>query len=448
MTLNKEKIVCFSAFSGILLFTGLLIINPRYCSIFLLPAFLYLGFKTLMSRKWLFFILTSIFTMLPQLNRYGILPYLSTKLVFFLLIVSLIYLLVKFRYNHTYFIWILFTLIIVSQVIRGKYYNYDSFYLLNGSIKLIFYPVGFFFAVSLFKDKKFNENFLKSLLLLFLIIGFVVSLQTIGYHLFLTHGNRVITRQTNILLISLIVSLSLIYFYKLNTITKAILIALSILYVLGIFLSMQRSLFVATIVSVLFFTVICIKTAKKKSKTIVTLIIIVSIVTAAMFIITPNLTFDKNISSRSGKSLQAGIETPSLQIRLLTYLRTYHIIKKNVLFGQGVGDTIILPYLNQRVINSVDNSYLVIIWKLGLSGFLVFASIYFIFIKKAVYIIRNSKNRLYLVTSIVLLSSIVGQLVTGLACTIMCLYHFNFIWGALIGVIYYLYDEVRACARE
>jgi hypothetical protein len=167
-----------------------------------------------------------------------------------------------------------------------------------------------------------------------------------------------------------------------------------------------------------------------------------------MFIITPNLTFDKNISSRSGKSLQAGIETPSLQIRLLTYLRTYHIIKKNVLFGQGVGDTIILPYLNQRVINSVDNSYLVIIWKLGLSGFLVFASIYFIFIKKAVYIIRNSKNRLYLVTSIVLLSSIVGQLVTGLACTIMCLYHFNFIWGALIGVIYYLYDEVRACARE
>ncbi|MCD6380356.1 hypothetical protein J7M07_07940, partial [bacterium] len=172
------------------------------------------------------------------------------------------------------------------------------------------------------------------------------------------------------------------------------------------------------------------------------------IVTAAMFIIAPNLTFDKNVSSRSGKSLQEGIETPSLQIRLLTYLRTYHIIKKNVLFGQGVGDTIILPYLNQRVISSVDNSYLVIIWKLGLSGFLVFASIYLLFIKKAVYIIQNSKNRLYLVTSIVLLSSIVGQLVTGLACTIMCLYHFNFIWGALIGIIYYLYDEVRACTRE
>ena len=448
MTLNKERIVSFFAFSGILLFSGLLIINPRYCLMFLLPAFFYLGLKTLTSRKWFFFILISIFTLLPQLNRYRILPYLSTKLVFFLLIVSLIYLFVKFKYKHTYFIWILFTLIIVFQVIRGKYYNYADFYLISGAIKFIFYPVGFFFAVSLLKDKKFNENFLKSLLILFVIIGFFISLQTIGYHLFLTHGNRVITRQTNILLISLIVSLSLIYFYKLKAITKMLLIALSILYVLGIFLSMQRSLFVATIVSILFFAVLCIKTAKKKSKTLVTLIIIVSIVAAAMFIIAPNLSFDKNISSRSGKSLQEGLGTPSLQIRLLTYLRTYHIIKTNILFGQGVGDAIILPYLNQRVINSVDNSYLVIIWKLGLAGFLVFASIYFLFIKKAIYIIQNSKNRLYLVTSIVLLSSIVGQLITGLACTIMCLYHFNFIWGGFIGVIYYLYDEVRACAQE
>jgi cell division protein FtsW (lipid II flippase) len=313
---------------------------------------------------------------------------------------------------------------------------------------LIFYPVGFFFAVSLFKDKKFNEDFLKSLLILFIFIGFIISLQVIGYHLLLTHGNRVISRQPNILLTSLIVSLSLLYFYKLNLIKKMALAGLSILYVLGIFLSMQRSLFVATTVAILVLTVFYIKIATKKTKTIITLIILVSIITSAMFIIAPNLSLNKNVSSRSSDALQEGFKTHSLQIRFLTYLHVYNEIKKNVLFGQGIGDTIVLPYLNQREISLVDNSYLVIIWKLGLVGFLIFASIYFLFIKKAIYIIQNSKTRLYIVISIVLLSSIIGQLVTGLACSIMSHYYFNFIWGALIGVVYYLYDEVRESAYE
>jgi hypothetical protein len=167
-----------------------------------------------------------------------------------------------------------------------------------------------------------------------------------------------------------------------------------------------------------------------------------------MFIIAPNLSLNKNVSSRSSDALQEGFKTHSLQIRFLTYLHVYNEIKKNVLFGQGIGDTIVLPYLNQREISLVDNSYLVIIWKLGLVGFLIFASIYFLFIKKAIYIIQNSKTRLYIVISIVLLSSIIGQLVTGLACSIMSHYYFNFIWGALIGVVYYLYDEVRESAYE
>ncbi|HMA77082.1 MAG TPA: hypothetical protein VKO43_07230 [Candidatus Krumholzibacteriaceae bacterium] len=197
----------------------------------------------------------SIFTLLPQADRYNLLPYLSTTFVFFLLAISLIYLLVDLRYKHSCLIMIIFAVIVVLQGIRGKLYNYDNYQIVSGAVKLLFYPVGFFFAVSLFKDKKSNAAFLKSLFPLFIIIGVIISFQIIGYHLFLTRGARVASRQTNILLVSLISALSLLYFFKLNSIKKIALVAISILYISAIFLTMQRSLFVAVIISLLLFVI-------------------------------------------------------------------------------------------------------------------------------------------------------------------------------------------------
>jgi len=442
MTLNKKQIIDSIGFSAILLFTICLITEPVYCSIFILPLLFYLSLKALVSRRWFFYILISIFTLLPQADRYNLLPYLSTTFVFFLLAISLIYLLVDLRYKHSCLIMIIFAVIVVLQGIRGKLYNYDNYQIVSGAVKLLFYPVGFFFAVSLFKDKKSNAAFLKSLFPLFIIIGVIISFQIIGYHLFLTRGARVASRQTNILLVSLISALSLLYFFKLNSIKKIALVAISILYISAIFLTMQRSLFVAVIISLLLFMSLCLKTARKKTKTVITFIIIIAVLAASIFMIAPSFSLNRDISSRSSEAIDKGLETPSLQIRFFFFLKVYNIIKKNVLFGQGVGDTVVLPFSNQRLKSFVDNSYLVLIWKLGLTGFLVFASIFFLFIKKAFYIIKNSKNRLYVTVSIALLCTIIGHSVTGLACAIMSHYHFNFIWGAFIGIIYYLYDEV------
>ena len=114
-------------------------------------------------------------------------------------------------------------------------------------------------------------------------------------------------------------------------------------------------------------------------------------------------------------------------------------IGKNPLFGTGTGDVIVTSYLNQRVIDIVDNSYIVILWKYGIFGLILFIWLYFKYFKQSIYLIKNSSNKYTLLIIIVIFSNFIGQFINGLACVIMTLYHFNFIWGALIAITDILY---------
>ncbi|MEA3475264.1 MAG: O-antigen ligase family protein [Candidatus Cloacimonadota bacterium] len=337
---------------------------------------------------------------------------------------------------------VLFILYLSLEIIRGRIYTYNSHYLLEESIKYLFYPIGFYFTISIFRDNQDDNTFLKQLLIVFLVLGAIIALQMFYYYFFITHGDRVLTRQANLLLISLMTSITLMAFYSMNKFLKILLTLLSIIYSIGILIFMQRSLWIGTFCSIIAFLLILFIMRNKKSKSIIPILLIIIMIFSGGFIIYSNYSINTAKFEERFEVLDTGVRTFSVSARILSYLRVFSKIKENYLLGKGMGDVLVTPYLNQRVVGIVDNSYIVILWKLGLIGLIIFMLIYFKTFKQLWFIIKNSQSNLYSIVSIIFFSTLIGYFVNGLACVIMTLYYFNFIWAAFIAITDFMYRKV------
>jgi len=147
---------------------------------------------------------------------------------------------------------------------------------------------------------------------------------------------------------------------------------------------------------------------------------------------------NKILEARTTELDEEGLETFSIAVRILSYLEILNKVKDDLIIGLGVGDEVETPYLNKPVINVVDNSYIVILWKLGIIGILIFIAIFVIFIYQMTYLINNGSDE-YKIISIIFISNIFGQFVNGLACVILVLYHLNIIWVSQIAIINSIY---------
>lgn len=417
-------------------------INLKIFLLLLIPIVVIIIPFSLVYRKLLFFITIGVFFLLPQLSHYHVFPVITTKIALFILVLIFIYALTKIRLDNSYnFLFLFFLFYIGIEALRGNYFQYKSFYLIEETIKYSFYPIGFYFTYSLFNDNNSDEKFLKQLLIFFLIAGLIISLQMFYYYFTVTIGKRVLTRQANLLLISLDIALIYIFYLSKTVMGKILMCILALIYSLGIILYMQRSLWIGTIVSLISLIIFMqTKIIVNKRKNIFVLILV-----ALIFFVAINsykyFALNTNILEERTKNIEKGKQDFSIATRLLSYMQVLRKIKENPIIGKGIGDSIITPYLNQRVRGIVDNSYLVVVWKLGLLGFLIFLLIYIKFFSQLCKIINKSQNSFNRIFAIMIISVFLGHLVNGLACVIMTLYYFNYIWVSFIAVTDYLYRK-------
>jgi len=432
----------------ILLSYFLALINLKFLLIIFFPLIILLINRIVLSRKLVFFLIFSSYFLLPQLDRYHILPVIDWRVALIFLMISFFYMLINFRYDSSYnFFFILFTIWLIFQLIRGILFHYPKFYLNNEIVKYISYPVGFYFILSI-TNKNDLKKILKNFIYLILILGIIISFQMLFYYVNITHGERVLTRQANLLLISFITALAILRMYKLTLIRKIILVFLSFFYLIGILIFMQRSLWIGLLVSITVFLFVSGKSTKFKIKSFIYIMLIISILLGGGFLFYSKFALNKKLFQERTVNIEEGVKESSIAVRLLSYIEIYHKIKKNPLIGKGMGDFIITTYLTQRRLGIVDNSFIVVIWKFGIIGFLIFSLIFIKNFKQTFFIMRNSEDKLFLLVTIIIFSSFIGHMVNGLACVVMTLYHFNFIWGTFIAIIEMIRKSISFSSKQ
>jgi len=397
---------------------------------FLIVIFYFLNYELIS-----YLLILTILFVFPQSDRYHLIPviYHDTSIMI-LLAMSLIMIFKKFIKHNVYNkYWFIFILLIIIQTLRGIYLGHDSYYIKDEVVKYLNYPIGFFFVKSII-DKINLKKFIRLNIYAFLILGLIICLQMFYYYFFVTIGNRVLTRQTNLLLISLMTSMALLLFYKkLSFKEKAFLITVSVLYILSIIIFMQRSLWIAVAISLLSLSLIFILKSDNKKKSIFVIITILLIVISVSLLILNRYNLNKNILSKRVEVIEnQDIKELSVFIRLLSYVEIIKKLEGKWIQGLAIGDEIKTTYLNRSVINIVDNSVLIILWKFGLFGILLFGLIFFHFFKQLFQLIKSDRNDIITIFSIIITTSIIGQIINGFACVIMILYHYNFIWAMFI----------------
>jgi len=423
--------------------------NLKIYSFVILAFFLGMVSIVLISRKFIFLLILALFYFFPQMNRYDFLPTISDEIAIAILLIFFFSFLSKMEFTNSYnILWFIFSTYLIIQIFRGIHAGYNSKFILDESVKYLLYPLGFYFTLTVFTTHRDNSKPVKMIIKFNLIMGLVIIAQMLFYYFFITNGNRVITRQANLLLLSLMTSLSLLVYLKQNLNKKIILVLLSVLYILGILIFMQRSLWIATLASLFLFVIIYLVKSKFKTNKVIIIIIMILI---SFFLVTSLykslIQYNSMIESRVSEVQEEGSGTLSIAMRLLSFNDVLRKIRKEWIFGTGVGDELVTSYLNKPVINIVDNSYLVILWKFGLIGFVILALIFGIAIFQMIYLIKNSKGYTQLL-AIVFLTNLFGQLVNGLACVIMILYFFNFIWVSHIAIINVLYIVQKRQAND
>ncbi len=415
--------------------------NIKIYSFSILAFFIGIVAIAIIPRYGIFISILFIFFFFPQMNRYEILPVIDYRVGLAILGILLLAFISRIELKNSFnFLWIIFIFYLFFQTVRGIHAGYSSKFIFDETVKYLFYPLGFYFTLGVFRSDKANSLMLKNLFKFTLIMGTIIVFQMLAYYFLRTGGSRVITRQANLLLYSLMTSLTIIVFKKdLSFIKKSILSLFSLFFIFGMIIFMQRSLWIAVVVSILTFVIVYLFKSNFKASKLITLIILIILISSSiLFMFNVMAKSNTILEERTSEVQDEGVGTLSLMLRLLSYYEILHKIRKDWIIGMGVGDEIRTSYLNKPIMNIVDNSYLVLLWKFGLIGFLLFSTIFGIALYQMIYLIRNSEGTTQLF-AIIVFTNLIGQFVNGLACVILVLYYYNFIWVSQIAIINILY---------
>lgn len=128
------------------------------------------------------------------------------------------------------------------------------------------------------------------------------------------------------------------------------------------------------------------------------------------------------------------VRDPSWQIRWQEIIKALPLIKENLILGAGLGATTISRH---RLILQItlDNSYIYILWKMGILGLISFLSVYYLIIKRCVFVLKSTEINQERVFSIAVLINTVGLLIVGMTNVCIAHYRFIFVWLAAIAGI-------------
>ena len=437
MTIVEKKYRVLYLILLLIILISVYIFHLNYQFFFLILVFPIIVFYLpviLFDSKKLIFAILFFLIVFPQTYWYTDYVFVNLYSSFVILCILLIHSLKGVRIDNSFFlIFLLFLVVILINASRGIYRNYDKIFILYETIKYLFYPIAFYFFLTVFKEKN-DLRIIKRVFEYCIFFTAIASFEIIMIYLFITKGGRVLTRFGNVILIGLIISLSFIRIKNISPLKRIFFYFSIILMSIGILLTMQRSLWIATAISITVFYLLDLISRKVDLKESLLRLFILGLLLFSVFFVFNKISLDTDALMERTEKMQQGEMDSSLAIRIYTFVKVLDITKHNVIWGKGLGASAHFPLLTKKLKNLVDNSYVTLFWKMGIIGVALFLYLFFNVLWKLLYVIKTTKDKIINSISIVIFSVIVGQMVNSLACVVLTQYHYNFIWALFIAI--------------
>jgi len=327
----------------------------------------------------------------------------------------------------------IFELIVVFFTVIGYIKGYKSEWLLREFFYLSLYFFTFFFI-----NGEDIISFIKKFEKVLFISSVVILIEYIlRYYWAFSHFDlrRVVTQQGNIILFAFPLAFYSIFqqqsfkkrFIRIFTALSCILLAI---------LSLQRSLWLilsADIILGFAYFIFSFGVNRETFKKILAVIIILAIL-ITLLIVVINSYFNviklvrERLSTLSDKRIT---EDKSLNVRAEDFMEVKSLILRDFFLGAGIAAPIFQKNtgLHKEI---VDNSYAVLIYKIGLIGLLSLLALYFNAIKGSFCQILNRRDNYFFFAILV---SLINYLVISTSSSAMFYYRFNVIIGILFAIV-------------
>ncbi len=217
----------------------------------------------------------------------------------------------------------------------------------------------------------------------------------------------------------------------------------------GVFISQQRALWFSVFVTVLVFIILGLKkyrvTIKKHIGNVAMAIfgfflICVLAVVLIRKVSQGNVFFTVLARSSVFLSPKFLMYDESAQIRINELKETLEENKEEILFGKGLGDVRMTRWRDTYQL-TVDNSFIFLLWKMGIIGLFSFMLIYFLLFKRMLRLLKmplKSNEKIVIMT---ILWNFVGMLIVAISNASLAHYRFIFVWATMIAIVETVYRK-------
>ncbi len=272
-----------------------------------------------------------------------------------------------------------------------------------------------------------------------LVVSILVSIEYVIYNYFII-GKRFATFQSGFLPLALSV-IGAYFLYKKGFVKKTLIFIILTILIAGTFVTLTRTLWATSLFSLLLVIIIYLKIQNKLtfSKSIfIALMLIIPVILIKDSIQQTQVKPMKTESTEyRTQSISKPLEDSSFLMRVeLGYYAIERFISSPII-GKGLGDFVRYKIFvdTKMPINYLDSTWLYLLWKGGIIGFLLFGWLYFRFLKSAFFVLRNSQNIHAKAISLGLIAGFIGLIFLGILSPLLIKYKSNVLIAFLFAYI-------------
>jgi len=315
----------------------------------------------------------------------------------------------------------------ILNILEGKNILQVSYQIFQFLLYLLMFPL-----LYLMKEKRLYFITFYSLL----VIVVISSIEYILYNVFI-YGQRFVTFQSGFFPIATAILLSYLLYQK-RTLNKFIALLLLTIVVTGTIVTLTRTLWFITFIVIILVPLFYLIANKKMTLVKFLFFLLIAIVPFLFIKDTgKNIQINKremqSVEYRT-KSVANPLEDASLLMRVELAFYAFERFLKSPVVGNGLGDYIKYKIFADTTLPQyyMDNTWLYLLWKGGIIGFLLFLWLYVRFIKATYFVLINSPDIRTKYICLGLLAGFLGLSFLGLLSPLLIKYKSN----ALIAFIF------------
>lgn len=367
--------------------------------------------------------------------------------IFLLSVVTIIGLLSKIKstvYSYSHLSLPILFLILYSFVMLfvGIRNGNPSYYIIEE-----FYHVMYYFLFFIYLNSLKNRNDYQNVFIAIIIVSIIFSFEFIFFNVVLGF-RRFVTFQSYILPIIGTITFSLFLFNTQWNRKRIIVGIVSIIIQLGIFITLTRTLWAASFLSLSVLCVLYLRRVRGVSQFKITLLFIVFTIPLIYLgtQIKPKQQSEKNtddVEYRSQSIANPG-EDRSFLMRVELGLYIIEDFLNSPIVGHGFGASVKYKYLGitNKPIYYPDNSWLFFLWKGGIIGFLLFVFIYYKAIRISWKVSVVSQNLFVRRLMVGIFAGLIGLAILGLFNAVLIKYKTTFILPFILAYIEFEHRKI------